>query len=111
MSLATPVKIRILQRKLYKKAKKESEYRFYSLYDKVYRRDILEHAYKLAKANRGAAGVDGEIFGHIETEGLENWIRALQEDLQTKRYQPEAVRRVWIPKVDGRLRPYAYPVS
>lgn len=109
MSLATPEKIRILQRKLYEKAKKEPEYRFYSLYDKVYRRDILEQAYKLAKANKGAAGVDGKSFEDIESKGLESWIRALQEDLQTKRYRPEVVRRVWIPKVDGGLRPLGIP--
>jgi RNA-directed DNA polymerase len=74
MSLATPEKIRSLQRKLYLKAKAEPGFRFYLLYDKIYRADILEHAYALARANGGAAGVDGESFAVIAAAGLGEWI-------------------------------------
>jgi RNA-directed DNA polymerase len=109
MSLTTPDEIRIFQRKLYDKAKKEPEFRFYSLYDKVYRRDILEHAYLLSKAKRGAPGVDGVTFGDIEERGLEDWIKALEKDLCIRRYQPDAVRRVWIPKPGGGRRPLGIP--
>jgi RNA-directed DNA polymerase len=70
MSLETPMKIRMLQRKLYLKAKAEPAYRFYLLYDKIYREDILAHAYSLAKANRGAPGVDGQTFQDLESQGL-----------------------------------------
>ena len=76
MSLATPEKIRDFQKKLYVKAKGEPKFRFYSLYDKIYRPDILLHAYRLAKANRGAPGVDGKTFGKIESEGLKEWIES-----------------------------------
>jgi RNA-directed DNA polymerase len=74
MSLATPDKIRDLQNKLYRKAKNEPEFRLCQFYDKVYREDILQHAYALAKANGGAPGVDGESFQDIETKGLEEWL-------------------------------------
>ena len=81
MSLQTPSKIRTLQRKLYRKAKDELEYRFYLLYDKIYREDILAHAYELAKANRGAPGVDGQTFEGIEAQGRERWLKELGNDL------------------------------
>jgi RNA-directed DNA polymerase len=74
MNLATPEKIRIFQRKLYRKAKAEPDYRFYLLYDKICRDDILHHAYDLARANAGAPGVDGETFATIEKAGLEEWL-------------------------------------
>jgi hypothetical protein len=74
MSLETPEKIRTLQRKLYLKAKAEPSYRFYLLYDKIWREDIFRHAYALVKANKGAAGVDGETFKQIEAEGVEGWL-------------------------------------
>ena len=83
-----------LQRKLYVKAKTEPTFRFYRLYDKVYRADILAHAYALAKANGGAPGVDGETFEQIESAGRADWLVRLREDLRTHRYQPAAVRRV-----------------
>src|SRR5712692_9320748 len=96
MRLTTPPAIRTLQRKLYVKAKAEPAYRFYSLYDKVYRTDILAHAYALAKANGGVPGVDGQTFKDIESAGLESWLMRLQKDLRTRRYRPAAVRRVYI---------------
>ena len=84
MSLTTPEKIRTLQRKLYGKAKAEPAFRFYQLYDKVYRDDILHHAYRLAKANRGAPGVDGETFAMIEAAGLDEWLAGIRESLRAK---------------------------
>src|ERR1700693_3436402 len=105
MSLETPIKIRMLQRKLYRKAKGEPNYRFYLLYDKMYREDILGHAYALAKSNQGAPGVDGQSFWGIETLGLEEWLSGIRNDLRAKTYQPQAVRRVMIPKNGGGERP------
>jgi RNA-directed DNA polymerase len=101
MSLETPEKIRSLQRKLYYKAKAEPAFRFYVLYDKICRADILEHAYKLARANAGAPGVDGVTFAAIEEAGVEAWLAGLREDLAAKTYRPDAVRRVMIPKASG----------
>ena len=101
MSLETPEKIRSLQRKLYCKAKAEPAFRFYVLYDKICRADILEHAYKLARANAGAPGVDGVTFKQIEEAGVEAWLASLREDLVAKTYRPDAVRRVMIPKASG----------
>ena len=109
MSLTTPSKIRELQIKLYRKAKNEPEFRFYQLYDKVYREDILSHAYALAKANNGAPGVDGESFQDIESGGLGEWMNGLREDLRNKTYRPQPVRRVMIPKPGGGERPLGIP--
>src|ERR1700693_4293919 len=109
MSLETPMKIRMLQKKLYQKAKEEPNYRFYLLYDKMYREDILAHAYALAKSNQGAPGVDGQSFWGIETQGLEEWLRGIGNDLRAKTYQPQAVRRVTIPKPGGGERPLGIP--
>ncbi|MBF0334911.1 MAG: group II intron reverse transcriptase/maturase [Alphaproteobacteria bacterium] len=109
MSLATPEKIRILQQKLHEKAKAEPSFRFYMLYDKVYRSDILSHAYRMARANGGAPGVDGQTFERIEAAGLESWLTALQEELRGKTYRPLPVRRVMIPKSDGGERPLGIP--
>jgi RNA-directed DNA polymerase len=109
MSLETPIKIRMLQRKLYQKAKEEPSYRFYLLYDKVYREDILAHAYALVKSNQGAPGVDGQTFSGIETLGLERWLSGIRNDLRAKTYQPQAVRRVMIPKPGGGERPLGIP--
>jgi RNA-directed DNA polymerase len=109
MSLATPEKIRILQRKLYCKAKAEPSFRFYLLYDKIYREDILQHAYALARANAGAAGVDGESFAEIEAAGVEKWLAGLSEELISERYRPAPVRRVMLPKPGGGERPLGIP--
>src|SRR3954470_18706671 len=109
MSLTTPDKIRTLQRKLYLKAKAEPDFRFYLLYDKVYRADILRHAYDLARANRGAPGVDGVDFAAIEAAGREDWLHGIETDLRTKTYQPQPVRRVMIPKPGGGERPLGIP--
>ena len=105
MSLATPEKIRTLQRKLYRKAKAEPAFRFYLLYDKIYREDILRHAYALARANAGAPGTDQMSFAAIEALGLERWLAGLREELVSKVYRPDPVRRVSIPKPDGGERP------
>src|ERR1700688_1288792 len=109
MSLETPIKIRMLQRKLYQKAKGEPNYRFYLLYDKMYREDILAHAYALVKSNGGAPGVDGQTFRGIETVGLESWLNGLREELRAKTYKPQPVRRVMIPKPGGSERPLGIP--
>ena len=106
MALTTPEKIRTLQRKLYTKAKQEPEFRFYALYDKLCRADILSHAYRRVRSNKGAPGVDGRSFEAIEAqEGETCFVQRLREQLESKTYRVEAVRRVWIPKPDGSRRP------
>ena len=109
MSLETPDKIRSLQRKLYCKAKAEPNFRFYVLYDKICREDILRHAYALVRANAGAPGVDGMTFEQIDASGLEAWLASLRNELVTKTYQPDPVRRVMIPKPGGGERPLGIP--
>lgn len=110
MRLKTPEGIRSLQRKLYQKAKQEPSYRFYLLYDKVYRRDILWYAYRLERANGGSPGIDGETFEAIERgEGVEAWLKGLQEELHQKQYRPQPVRKVLIPKRDGGERVLQIP--
>ena len=109
MNLTTPEKIETLRRKLYAKAKAEPDFRFYLLYDKVYRADMLAHAYALAKANAGAPGVDGVTFAMIDAMGEEEWITALAEELRAKTYRPQPVRRVMIPKAGGGERPLGIP--
>jgi RNA-directed DNA polymerase len=109
VSLQTPEKIRTLQNKLYLKAKGEPDYRFYLLYDKVYRADILSHAYRLCRSKGGAAGVDGQGFEDVEDAGLEGWLAALAAELREETYRPHAVRRVRIPKPDGGERLLGIP--
>jgi RNA-directed DNA polymerase len=109
MSLATPSKIRELQIKLYRKAKNDPGYRFYMLYDKICREDILIHAYERARANKGAPGVDGQTFERIESAGLEEWLTGIRQELRNKTYQPQPVRRVMIPKPGGGERPLGIP--
>jgi RNA-directed DNA polymerase len=109
VSLETPDKVRELQSKLYRKAKSEPGFRFYQLYDKVYREDVLLRAWALAKANAGAPGVDGESFQEIESRGLGEWLNGLRKDLHDKTYQPQPVRRVRLPKPGGGERPLGIP--
>src|SRR5690349_788678 len=110
MSLQTPGKIRTLQRKLYLKAKAEPDLRFYLLYDKIYRGDILRHAYDLMRSNNGAPGVDRVTFAAIEAQGLEEWLSGIREELKEKTYRPAPVRRVMIPKPGGKgERPLGIP--
>ncbi len=101
MRLETPEKIRTLQRKLYCKAKAEPAFRFYLLYDKICRADILDHAYRLARANAGAPGVDGVTFAQIEAESVDAWLASLREELDLKTYRSAPVRQVMIPKPGG----------
>jgi RNA-directed DNA polymerase len=105
MGLKTPQKIRTPQGKLYLKAKCEPGFRFYQLYDKIYREDILQHAYLLCQANGGASGVDGVTFAQIEASGREQWLAKLSKELHDKTYKPDPVRRVMIPKPGGGERP------
>ena len=111
MSLTPPTKVQKLQETLHAKAKGSPGYRFYMLYDKVYRRDVLEFAYRCCSANGGAAGVDGQTFADIEKYGMGRWLDELAEKLRKKTYRPEAVRRVNIPKPGqpGRTRPLGIP--
>ena len=109
MSLATPETVQTLQRTLYLKAKREPTYRFYALYDKVFRADVLAHAYALTRVNRGAAGVDGIRHEDIEEYGRERFLAELRCELQEKRYRPDAVLRVMIPKASGGERPLGIP--
>jgi len=109
VSLETPESIRRLQRKLYVKAKQEPECRFYLLYDKGCREDILVHAYRLSRAARGAAGMDGVEFTDIEAAGVELGLAALGKELRERTYRPAPVRRVMIPKPGGGERPLGIP--
>jgi len=109
MSLATPASVQKLQTALHGKAKEASDYRFYSLYDKVHRKDILEFAYRRCRLNGGTAGVDGQTFADIEEQGVRDWLDALAQELKSRTYRPQPVRRVWIPKPDGKQRPLGIP--
>ena len=104
-NLSTPHSVRKLRRALHVKAKAEPGYRFYALYDKLYREDILTHAYAQCRANRGAPGVDGQDFAEVEAYGVERWLSELAFALREVTYQPDAIRRVYIPKGNGKLRP------
>jgi retron-type reverse transcriptase len=110
MLLTTPDEIRTLQRKLYTKAKQEPAYRFYALYDKVWRADILMFAYHLVRANQGSPGIDGVNFDDLEQKiGIDRFLLDLAQDLKGKTYHPSPVRRVMIPKADGSQRPLGIP--
>jgi group II intron reverse transcriptase/maturase len=105
VSLATPLKVQKLQTTLHAKAKGSPDYRFYALYDKVYRRDILEFAYLRCRSNDGAPGVDGRTFEDIEAYGRDRWLDELTTELRERTYRPDPVRRVFVPKGDGKQRP------
>src|SRR6202166_1492148 len=104
-SLATPASVQKLQTALHAKAKTEAGYRFYALYDKIYREDILAHAYAQCRSNKGAPGVDGQDFSDVEAYGLERWLGELALALKEEKYRPDPIRRVYIPKANGKLRP------
>ena len=109
MSLTTPLSVQKLQTALHEKAKGSPSFRFYALYDKVYRQDVLAFAYECCKANGGAAGVDGQTFEDIEEYGIERWLGELAQELRSRTYRPQPVRRVYIPKPDGKQRPLGVP--
>jgi RNA-directed DNA polymerase len=109
MSLPTLESVQKLQTALHAKAKGEPKFRFYALYDKVYRKDVLWTAWRRCLVHGGAPGVDGQSFENIEAYGVEKWLEELAEELRGKTYQPQAVRRVYIPKPDGKQRPLGIP--
>jgi len=109
MNLPTLEPVQKLQTALHAKAKGEPNFRFYALYDKVYRKDVLWTAWQRCLINQGASGVDGQSFADIEKYGVRKWLEELAEELKQKTYQPQAVRRVYIPKPDGKQRPLGIP--
>ena len=109
MSLTTPPSVQKLQTALHDKAKGSPNFRFYALYDKVHREDVLAFAYECCKANGGAAGVDGQTLEDIEEYGVKKWLDELARELKSRTYRPQPVRRVWIPKPDGKKRPLGVP--
>ena len=108
-SLTNTDKVQELQRKLYLKAKSQSDFRFYALYDKIYRMDVLKRAWQKVKANHGSPGIDNRTIKDIEEEGVDDFLKGIQEELRIKEYRPSPAKRVYIPKPDGRLRPLSIP--
>jgi RNA-directed DNA polymerase len=104
-NLSTPKCVQRLQTALHAKAKAEPGFRFYALYDKIYREDILAHAYAQCRSNKGAAGVDRQDFTDVEAYGVERWLGELALALREEAYRPDPIRRVFIPKANGKLRP------
>jgi RNA-directed DNA polymerase len=104
-NLSTPKRVQKLQTALHAKAKAEAGYRFYALYDKISREDILAHAYAQCRSNKGAPGVDGQDFADIEAYGVQRWLGELALALRQETYRPDPIRRVYIPKANGKLRP------
>ena len=109
MSLVTPPKVEKLRMALHAKAKEEPEFRFYQLYDKLYREDILEFAYRCSRSKKGGSGIDGVSFEQIESEGSEAWLGKVMQELKQKTYKAEPLKRVWLDKPDGTKRPIAIP--
>ena len=104
-NLSTPDSVQKLQTALHAKAKAEPGYRFYALYDKISRDDVLAHAYAQCRSNKGAPGIDGQDFADIEAYGLRRWLGELALALRQETYRPDPIRRVYIPKANGKLRP------
>jgi RNA-directed DNA polymerase len=100
----------VIARSIYTKAKQEPAYRFYALYDKIWRADVLAYAYSLVRFNKGSPGIDGMSFEALEqTIGVKKFLLELMHDLKSKTYRPDPVRRVMIPKGDGSMRPLGIP--
>ena len=108
-NLPTMDKVQELQRKLYLKAESEANFRFYALYDKIYRMDFLKKAWQKVRANHGSSGIDGKTIKDIEEEGVDEFLKGIQEELKTREYRPSPARRVYIPKPNGKLRPLSIP--
>src|ERR1700733_10669722 len=104
-NLSTPIRVQKLQMALHAKAKAEAGYRFYALYDKIYREDVLAHAYAQCRSNKGAPGVDRQDFAEVEAYGVQKWLSELALALRQETYRPDPIRRVFIPKANGKLRP------
>ena len=109
MSLSTPEKVEKLRKALHAKAKGEPQFRFYQLYVKLYRGDVLAHAYRVCRSKGGAAGVDGVNFEAVESYGEGRWLGELEQQLRERRYRADPVRRVWLAKPDGGRRPLGIP--
>lgn len=109
MASTQDIKVRALQRKLYMLSKQEADYRFYSLYDKIYRKEVLREAFRQCRINQGMPGVDSETFADIEKQGVEPWLSRISHELRTRSYVPLPVKRVYIQKPDGGKRPLGIP--